>query len=58
MNFELIMQLKRYREKLKRNLFNRICKFIIIFVIKLSKLRKIRDKVEGDIFYNFLLLHR
>jgi hypothetical protein len=52
------MQLKRYREKLKRNLFNRICKFIIIFVIKLSKLRKIRDKVEGDIFYNFLLLHR
>ncbi len=58
MNFELIMQLKRYREKLKRNLFNPICKFIIIFVIKLSKLRKIRDKVEGDIFYNFLLLHR
>jgi hypothetical protein len=54
MNLELIMQLKKYREKLKRNLFNLICKFIIIFVIKLSKSRRIRNKVENDIFYYFL----
>lgn len=51
MNLELIMQLKKYREKLKRNLFNLIYKFIIIFVIKLSKSRRIRNKVENDIFY-------
>lgn len=45
------MQQKPYRDKLRRNLFNLICRFITILGIKLNKLRKTKwDKTENEVF--------
>lgn len=50
------MQQRRYRDKSRKNLLNRICKFITISAIKSSKLRnnRERNRLKNDSrFINF-----